>query len=106
MRLAFFPLVALIAGALLFALRAADRCQPMPPAETILAATMTGCSIQQAPEPDTYWYVRVWTESAAGDRWQKLYSARPPDQLRKALSDCDVWLACLRKEEKKLRKPQ
>jgi hypothetical protein len=104
MKLDCLILVFLISLGLLVA---ADRCQPMPPSETILAARMIGCSIQQAPDPDTYWYVRVWSESADRVRWEKFYSARPPDELRKALSDCDVWLACVRKQETKLRrKPQ
>ena len=100
MRLGFFVYLFAVSLALLVA---ADRCQPMPPPETILAAQMTGCSIQQQPEPDTYWYVRVWTQAPDGARWEKFYSARPPDELRKALSDCDAWLACLRKAAERLR---
>jgi hypothetical protein len=103
-KLAFFPLLGLISAAILSCLPAADRCQPMPPRETILGARMNGCSIRQAPEPDTYWYVRVWSESAQGVRWEKFYSARPPDELRKALSDCDRWLECVRRAEARLRK--
>ncbi len=104
MKLELFPLVALIACAIIIALPAADRCTPLPPDETIRSAEMCGCSIQQQAPPDTYWYVRVWTRSSSGEKWEKFYSARPSDELRKALGDCDKWLECIRKAETKLRR--
>lgn len=88
------------------ALPAADRCAPLPPDANVLRGRAHGCAIRQAAPPDTYWYVRVWSDNELNQRWEALYSARPADELRKALGDCDVWLDCVRQRRKALeRKP-
>jgi hypothetical protein len=103
MKLVLFPVVALISVLALLVLSAAERCAPLPPDEIILEARAHGCAIKQEPKPDTHWYLRVWAECENRGKWERLYSVRNPDELRKVLADCDTWLACIRIQAQKLR---
>ena len=82
---------------------AADPCAPLPPPDHLARAQVCGCSIAQAGA-DPHWYTRVWTELPNRNRWTALYSVRDPEQLKKALADCDLWMKCFRDAATKARK--
>ncbi len=91
------------------ALLAASLCQPAPPPEVWAARERVGCTASLVPDPDSQharWHVRVWVVYDAGKRWQALYSMRDGTERRRALTDCDDWLECVRKEPEPKQKPE
>jgi hypothetical protein len=97
------PALLTLATLSILGLWAADQCSPLPPEEH-LTAPVRGCSITQKASPDLHWYVWVWTEKANGEKWKQLYSGRNPEELSKAMKDCNEWLSCVEKAQRKVAK--